>query len=56
MDRANACYEKLRVSHESLLGATKSMVTSVIKSLKKEADPDIVLKEMESMKTVLEGL
>lgn len=55
MDRVNGRYEKLRTAHEKLLGETLSFVNNVLKSQKKDTDPDVVVKEFEGIKTALEG-
>jgi len=54
-DQANVRCEELRVSHESLLGRTMSLVDNTIKALKKEAEFEVVLKDTEAIKTVLDG-
>jgi hypothetical protein len=54
LDRANIRYEELTVSHESLLGRTMSLVDNTIKALKKEAELEVVLKDMEVIKTALD--
>ena len=43
-------------THESSLGRTMSLVDNTIKALKKETEFEVVLKDMEAIKAVLDGL